>query len=196
MHIHNNTVVNTQAYHGFLISGDNSGIELINNIIAFNNNDGVQFYDGNQGDAVLTYNDNYGNGSNWNNCTPGVGNISLNPLFVTVQGNPFTIAHNSPCIDTGDPAFPLDPDNTRADIGAYFYDQTLPAVQGLIITLSGNDVILDWNNAPLARRYYIHWNSQPYFTPGIPNDSTTVSAYTDANALLQEMRFYIITYRN
>ena len=30
---------------------------------------------------------------------------------------------NSPCIDSGNPEF-LDPDNTRSDIGAIFYDQS------------------------------------------------------------------------
>jgi len=196
MHIYNNTVVNTSGYHGFLISGDNTGIELINNIIAFNGVDGVQFYDGSQGDAILTYNDNYGNSTNWNNCTPGIGNISQNPLFVSIGGNEFTIASNSPCIDTGDPAFPLDPDSTRIDIGAYYYSQYLPVVQNLTITLSGSDVILDWDNAPQATRYFIYWDTQPYFTPTTPNAATTVSTYTDVEALSQEMKFYFITYRN
>jgi hypothetical protein len=31
---------------------------------------------------------------------------------------------DSPCIDAGDPAFPLDPDGTIADMGAFYYDQT------------------------------------------------------------------------
>ena len=30
---------------------------------------------------------------------------------------------NSPCIDAGDPNSELDPDGTRADMGAFYYDQ-------------------------------------------------------------------------
>ena len=31
----------------------------------------------------------------------------------------------SPCIDAGDPNSPLDPDSTIADMGAYYYDQSM-----------------------------------------------------------------------
>jgi|GEM_PF-1168889 len=192
---YNNTVVYTQQYHGFLFLTNHSGVQIINNIIAYNDGDGIQMQGG-QGDAVLQYNDCFGNGSNYSSCSPGIGSISLNPLFQASGGNPYTLQEDSPCIDTGDPEFPFDPDNTRADIGASFYDQTLPAVENLIISLSGSNIILDWNDAPFARKYYIHWNSQPFFTSGIPSDSTSVSSYTDVNALSQEIKFYIITYRN
>jgi hypothetical protein len=53
----------------------------------------------------------------------GEGNINEDPLFVsppdTVQ-----LRWGSLCIDAGDPTSPLDPDNTRADMGAYYFDQT------------------------------------------------------------------------
>ena len=35
------------------------------------------------------------------------------------------LRHDSPCIDAGDPESPEDPDETRADIGALYYDQRL-----------------------------------------------------------------------
>ncbi|MDP8207167.1 MAG: T9SS type A sorting domain-containing protein [Candidatus Electryonea clarkiae] len=35
----------------------------------------------------------------------------------------FQLHANSPCIDAGNPESPLDPDNTRADMGAFYFDQ-------------------------------------------------------------------------
>ena len=40
----------------------------------------------------------------------------MNPLDANLK-------RGSPCIDTGDPDSPLDPDSTRKDMGAYFFDQ-------------------------------------------------------------------------
>jgi hypothetical protein len=63
---------------------------------------------------------------------PGIGNIDADPLFVYPDtGNfhlswanwPFNDSGKSPCIDAGDPASPLDSDGTRADMGAFYFDQ-------------------------------------------------------------------------
>ena len=54
---------------------------------------------------------------------PGEGNIDENPLF----DSDYCLLANSPCIDTADPASPLDPDSTRADMGACSFYQTLLA---------------------------------------------------------------------
>ena len=49
-------------------------------------------------------------------------NIFLDPLFQAVTGDSaFRLTADSPCIDAGDPASPLDPDSTIADIGAYYF---------------------------------------------------------------------------
>ncbi len=53
---------------------------------------------------------------------PGTGNINADPLFVDAANGDFHLQPTSPCIDTGDPNSPLDPDSTRADMGAFpFY---------------------------------------------------------------------------
>ena len=49
-------------------------------------------------------------------------NIQTDPLFVHIDTLDFRLLPDSPCIDAGDPDSPEDPDGTRADIGAYWYD--------------------------------------------------------------------------
>lgn len=49
----------------------------------------------------------------------GTGNISADPLFVAPASNDFHLLSGSPCINTGDPALPLDADGTRNDMGAF-----------------------------------------------------------------------------
>jgi hypothetical protein len=58
---------------------------------------------------------------------PGPGNLVGQPLFVD-SGTNFHLQLASPCIDAGAPADPLEPDGTRADIGAFAFpqDQVLP----------------------------------------------------------------------
>lgn len=51
---------------------------------------------------------------------PGEGNIQDNPLFIHPGTGNFELSVNSPCINTGDPSSPKDPDASRADMGAYY----------------------------------------------------------------------------
>jgi len=57
----------------------------------------------------------------------GTGNINAYPAFVDTAQGDYRLQWGSPCIDTGDPN-PIynDPDGTRADMGAWYYDQTMP----------------------------------------------------------------------
>ena len=65
--------------------------------------------------AYVTYSDVQGG---WK----GTGNIAVDPQFVAPPDS-VQIGVGSPCIDGGDPDSPRDPDSTRADMGAYYYDQ-------------------------------------------------------------------------
>jgi Right handed beta helix region/Secretion system C-terminal sorting domain len=49
-------------------------------------------------------------------------NIFLDPQFVSVDEGDFQLLETSPCINAGDPLLPLNPDDTRADIGAFPFD--------------------------------------------------------------------------
>jgi hypothetical protein len=67
---------------------------------------------------------------------PGTGELNVDPQFVSSETWDFTLANTSPCIDAGnpDPAF-NDPDETRADIGAFYVHQTGSATER--VTWSG-----------------------------------------------------------
>ncbi len=60
-----------------------------------------------------------GTGQNWFS----TGCIDADPLFVDPENNDFHLSLGSPCIDTGDPASPPDPDGSRADMGAYYFEE-------------------------------------------------------------------------
>lgn len=54
---------------------------------------------------------------------PGIGCLRRNPRFIDREAADFNLLFNSPCIDAGDPESSLDPDSTRADMGALFFNQ-------------------------------------------------------------------------
>ena len=121
--------------------------DILNTIVEGNVNGGIHL-SGVQGE--ITYGDFFNNeGGNFTgNVPPGLGeivtvnangdscdvfyNIFEDPLFedpmsgnfqITWANFPIPDSTKSPCIDAGDPASPLDPDSTIADIGAFFFDQ-------------------------------------------------------------------------
>ncbi|HPR16812.1 MAG TPA: T9SS type A sorting domain-containing protein [Candidatus Cloacimonadota bacterium] len=53
------------------------------------------------------------------------GNIDDDPLFEDSASGNYHLDELSPCIDAGDPASPLDPDGTMADMGAFYFDQSI-----------------------------------------------------------------------
>ena len=129
-HIYNNTLVNNSAPTGggiYLVarSDQNENVFYKNNIIAFNPDGGgvyVNLIDYVQID--WDYNLVFGNDSaNYIGIEPGPHDIQEDPLFVDRFSGDYHLLPNSPCIDAGDPDFPLDPDGSRADIGAYYFDQ-------------------------------------------------------------------------
>jgi len=53
----------------------------------------------------------------------GDGNLNLNPHFANPDESDYHLTADSPCIDAADPEADLDPDGTRADMGAFYFHQ-------------------------------------------------------------------------
>lgn len=122
-------------------------------------------------------------------------NIFLDPLFADPNNGNFNLTAASPCIDAGDPTFPFDPDGTIADIGAFYFDQSLPVVDDLTITVVINDVILYWSPAATAQSYNIYRSDVPYFDISgmTPLAQVTDPQYVDSNAFPGGPWYYIVT---
>ncbi|UCC79132.1 MAG: carboxypeptidase regulatory-like domain-containing protein [Candidatus Zixiibacteriota bacterium] len=123
--IYNNTFVSNSSYtptKGNLTCLSTQNITASNNIFAFNNEYAIYNEYANV-NFVTSYNDVFGNSpGDYYNCSPGVGSISLDPLFIDRDNHDFRIALDSPCINAGDPGLPYDPDGTTSDIGAFYYN--------------------------------------------------------------------------
>ena len=76
----------------------------------------------------------------------GYGNIDADPLFVDPENGDFHLQAGSPCIDSGDPNSPLDPDSTRADIGAFFFEHTVGVDNELTELPSGFALLQNYPN--------------------------------------------------
>jgi parallel beta-helix repeat protein len=104
-----------------------SDLTLINTIISFSTQ-GEAIDVVNNPDIYIYYSDIFGNAGG--DYTPyiadylgSMGNVRLDPLFMNPECGDYRLQSISPCIDTGDPQSPEDPDGTRADMGAYYYNQ-------------------------------------------------------------------------
>ncbi len=124
---------------------DNSNIKITNNTITFNFRDGIFCYSGNltfynnivdrnshrgvylqNVPAIIDYNDVWNNSTqNYLGCTAGPHDISDNPQYASPTMYDYHLQEDSPCIDAGNPS-PIynDPDGTRSDIGALYYNQS------------------------------------------------------------------------
>jgi len=124
--IYNNTIYGNESVpSGWAIRIDQTGNDtLLNNIIWGNNANSIYL----SGDTINFLYNNIEGG--W----PGEGNIDADPLFVDPDNGDFHLSWanypiddetKSPCIDTGAPWSPFDPDSTRADMGALPFDQSI-----------------------------------------------------------------------
>jgi len=126
---HNTVKIREDDYEAIYISGTDSEVIIVNNIF---------IGDGDQCDMVFAtpIDDipdircncfwNFDGGFIGNRGVefePGEGNIFDDPRIRRLE--PFTpkLREDSPCIDAGDPDYPLDPDSTRTDMGRFFYYQ-------------------------------------------------------------------------
>ncbi|MEX0585953.1 MAG: fibronectin type III domain-containing protein, partial [Pirellulales bacterium] len=74
---------------------------------------------------------------------PGTGNITSDPLFVSVPANNYRLQAVSPAIDAGDPASPVDADGTRTDMGFYTFFHHPRVAEVLVRGSAWSQVYLD-----------------------------------------------------
>lgn len=116
---------------------------------------------------------------------PGVGNLASDPLFFAPVARDVHLKGGSPCIDAADPASPLDPDSSPADIGALVFDAAYcaapksyctgklnsqgcaPAISSTGSTsLSGPDnFVLHGANLVENKAGFLFWSFQPLAAP-------------------------------
>ncbi|UCC43807.1 MAG: right-handed parallel beta-helix repeat-containing protein [Candidatus Zixiibacteriota bacterium] len=105
------------------------GAIVLNNIVT-NCNAGVSV----TREMTRGYNNIWGNVSNFSSGSPAPTDISVNPLYIDPSSLRFGLQPVSPCIDAGDPySWWNDPDGTRSDMGALFFDQRTPIAHNLSI---------------------------------------------------------------
>lgn len=125
------------SYGGGIFRTADSGLNSINSIL-WNNyaNAGTQIYVGVNSNNVIQLNISYTciqggitgiefEDPEWVEVLNyGNGNITSNPIFASTSPSNEDYCHLtifSPCLDSGSPYFPLDPDSTRIDMGCYYF---------------------------------------------------------------------------
>ncbi len=111
VYIENNIISNNGRY-GIFKHRDTPVYISYNDV--WNNAEGA-YYEGYSGDPVPF------------DPIPGTGEISEDPMFLDPLGGGFGIRWGSPCIDAGRPDL-TDPDGTRSDMGALFFDQSVDGI--------------------------------------------------------------------
>jgi len=121
-YIYNNVFIDMEDGIVYSDAGSSDNYQIIENNIFLNLNRGLNFYDENY-DYLIKYNDFYDVSDyvlqNDSSVEPDTTNILLFPELMCDWAE---LRSTSPLIDAGDPDWALDPDGTRADIGAKYYD--------------------------------------------------------------------------
>ena len=128
--ITNNTITRNSANYGGGIHCYLNSSPIITNTICWNDSPEEIYLDGSS--ITVTYSDIQGG---WE----GEGNIDADPLFVDPDNDDYHLQAGSPCVDAGDPNSPKDPDGTRADIGAFYYEQSVIPVPTTFEKVSGDN---------------------------------------------------------
>jgi hypothetical protein len=177
----------------------NSAIEMYNNIIVNSTGRGIAC----SGTLpVLTYNDVWNSSAeDYYDCTPGVGSISLDPVFVDTAQVDYHLGAHSPAIDAGRPgALYEDPDGSPGDMGWYGSHALIMAQpsypKDLTAELQSGDVLLTWNHNPEPdiAYYYVYCDTTSGFRPSAANFVASVSGTDSSTTLVAppDSAFYVV----
>ena len=132
----NVTIVNNIAAENgggvFIYGGADNLVQSVNSIFWNNFPEEIHFdEDGSNNSAVtISYSDIQGGETGIITNGYGIvnwldGNINEDPMFENSASGNYHLTVLSPCIDAGNPNFPLDPDGSIADMGTFYYDQSI-----------------------------------------------------------------------
>jgi len=161
-------------------------LDVVNNIFLGTGESPTGIYNLLEHETSIRYNDFYHVSTITHNCELDTGNILVDPRFRAGDPYDYQLQANSPCIDTGDPASPLDPDGTRADMGCYFFDHRIdnpPAIISPVVVNIQRGTVLRYvaratdDNGPLQFGF---WNLPSWLHQEDPSldwmeDSSAVS---------------------
>ncbi|MCK4695495.1 MAG: hypothetical protein KAT74_07020 [Candidatus Cloacimonetes bacterium] len=161
--LQNLTISDNSANFGGGVYCNFSNPSLINSILW---NDSPQEIYISSGSVIATYSDIEGG-------LAGTGNIDRNPLFVDPDNDNYNLFYTFPCIDTGNPSSPLDPDDSRVDMGAYYFDLSngVPTITAVtdVPNDQGHFVIVTWQRSIWDEAFsavpivgYNLWEMYPY----------------------------------
>jgi len=215
----NNTIAGNSA-GGIQMGGFAKGSaspDIINNIIAFNTGYGINedvasvpgrvWYNLFQANSSGLYRDggttDYYTVSSLNSSVAECkNNIAGDPLFVDRSNGDYHLRTGSPAIDAGDPNSPLDPDGTRADIGAIPYLRIAPSAPTLSSPANGatnqpTTVSLSWTASTGAATYRLQISTRNDFTTMFFDDSTiTTTSHTVSGLANNTNYFWRVTAKN
>ena len=139
--ISNNTIMENTAFSGGGVSCHQSSTEAVANNIVVSNSSGIC---NSGGTPTLRNNNVYGNTDyNYSGLSPGIGDISADPLFLAPWVGEYHLRPTSPCVNVGDNSFvtagstDLDgkarilPVGGTVDMGCYEYDSTPYGIRGI-----------------------------------------------------------------
>jgi hypothetical protein len=112
----------------------------------------------------------------------GAGNLTNDPAFVSTAASDFRLQPYSPCIDSGDPASPPDPDGSPADMGWATFTPSPPELTGPEMGAGG--AFHFWLNAYSNRLYRVEASADTvtWTAVGTPFQTNAVTRFSDSTA--------------
>jgi hypothetical protein len=176
---------------------DSAAVSVFNTMVVSSVGDGITC-----GGAAppLAYNLVWGSGgSDYVGCSPGIGSVSEDPLFVNAAGADFHLALHAPGIDSGNPdAAYDDPDGSRSDMGRYgtgsFDLQQPSAPQGLTEEVVAGETVLSWTANPEGDLdvYVVYGDAVAGFRPAAATFLTTTTDTSVNLGPVSETTYYRI----
>lgn len=122
----------------------------------------------------------------------GTGNIKADPIFTEPDSNDYSLQEGSPAIDAGNPNSSLDPDSTRADMGAiFFWNQpempTLIGPKDVVVNLTPT---LVWLSSHGATSYRLQVSTDTLFATPAFDDSSLTSTEKQVGPLEYSTTYY------